>query len=230
MQAEIENTKQMEDNVKAKEEVKEFLENNRKKRKKSWWSSGLVQWCFSLIMAIALALFIRAYLFELVIVKGNSMDYTLETHQRLFVNKLAYTFSSPNHGDVVIIMVDREEPLAMQRGEEWMDQAIRNSLSGMEEADYVKRIVGLPWDHIQMIDGALYRNGERLYEPYAKGRTIPREFGEDLIVPEGYFFVLGDNREISRDSRDHGSFPESAIKGRATHIVYPFRQFGRIAR
>ena len=125
---------------------------------------------FLLLLVLAL-FFIRLYAFEPALVLGRSMEPTLRENNLVFVNKLAYRFSSPRRGDVVMFRTSNEPPLF-----------------------FVKRVVGLPGETVEMREGLLFVNGAAVEEPYAA-----RNFGwniEPLIVEERCVLVMGDNRAI----------------------------------
>jgi len=117
--------------------------------------------------------------------------------------RIVYPFGMPSRGDIVIVDA--------------------HDVSGKP---YVKRVVGLPGDRVAIHDGAVYVNGERLDEPYIHGiaTTRPGRYlraGNEQVIPDGYVFVMGDNRSNSRDSRDFGPVPISAIKGQVWLSLWP---------
>jgi len=176
-----------------------------------------VQWLLAIVIAIVLALLIRGFVFEQALVVGDSMQDTLFDGQRLIVFKTGYFFSPPKRGDIVI--------LKYQEGSfKYLP------IPDPNEIDYIKRVIGVPGDEVDIRDGSVYINGEKLDEPYAKGITEPIAYGIEfpLVVPENKVFVLGDNRENSSDSRQIGLIDFERIKGKAVFRVYPFNVFGSI--
>ena len=95
-----------------------------------------------------------------------------------------------------------------------------------EDEFLIKRVIGLPGDIVRSIDGELFINDKKIEEDYAKGETSDFE----VKVRKGEYFVLGDNREVSLDSRYFGSFERKQIKGKTTHILFPFNKFGKIEK
>lgn len=173
------------------------------------------QWVISLGLAIAIALFIRAYIFEPVLVSGHSMDNTLADGQRLFEYKLGYRFDSPKRGDIIVLKVKEGE----------------KSLVGLPdptEVDFIKRVIGLPGETIDIREDGVYINGTKLDEPYAKGKTFAISTKNPLQIPEGKVFVMGDNRERSSDSRvvEIGPIDIKNIRGRAALRIWPLNSFG----
>lgn len=171
------------------------------------------QWIISLGLAIAIALFIRAYVFEPVLVSGHSMDNTLADGQRLFEYKLGYRYSSPKRGDIIVLKVKEGE----------------KNLAGLPdptEVDFIKRVIGLPGETIDIRDDGVYINGTKLDEPYAIGKTLPQSSKYPMQIPEGKVFVMGDNRERSSDSRVIGLIDINNIRGRAALRVWPLNSIG----
>lgn len=136
---------------------------------------------------------------------GSSMVPTLEDGNQLITDKISYRFQEPERFDIIVFP---HEP---------MDEY------------YIKRIIGLPGETVEIADdGTIYINGEILEEEYGYGETTPQELDGPVELGEDEYFVLGDNREISLDSRYHdvGSIPRSIIIGRAWVRLYPFNEFG----
>jgi len=162
----------------------------------------IMEWIVSIIVAVALVLVIHNYIGQLVRVDGASMQPTLYTDQRVIVTKIPY-WSDENieRGDIVI-----------------------TKFPGSRE-NFVKRIIALPGDRIRVTDGVLYINDIAIDEPYIKEKMYS-DYTE-ATVPEGYYFVMGDNRNNSKDSRSSavGALPREMIQGRAYAILWPFVDF-----
>ncbi|HEX7058163.1 MAG TPA: signal peptidase I, partial [Bacilli bacterium] len=126
--------------------------------------------------------------------------------QRLIEDKITYRFYGPSRGDIVIV-----------HGPE-------------SDRRLVKRIIGLPGDVIDMRDGKLYLNGRELYEPYVKGKTYPNGMKLPYTVPAHKVFVMGDNREVSLDSRspEIGPIDLNSIEGKIIFRIWPLSKFGTI--
>lgn len=158
-----------------------------------------------LVVAFLIALALRNYCFDITMVEGLSMYPTLNSGDNLVTSKLSYLLSEPARGDIIVL----EAP-------------------DSPGDDYIKRIVGLPNDHLEIRDGRVYINGQLLEEPYLNG--LPTQGEEDLIIPTGYYFVMGDNRDESRDSRTDkvGLISRNSIVGKSVFRLYPFKDFGRL--
>lgn len=168
-----------------------------------------IEWIKSILLAIIIAVLIKTFIFNTTYVLGNSMYPTLHEKDRLFANKLPLYFSGPDRGDIVVL----EAPDA-------------------ENKDYIKRVIGIGGDTVAIIDGKVYLNGKILEEDYIEEGSYTHVYSENYWeVPEGYVFVLGDNREegASKDSRYFGCVPLESIKGIASFRYYPFNdRFGKI--
>lgn len=187
----------------------------------------ILKWILVIIVSVFIALVLRAYVFEWVIVQGQSMENTLYNRQVLFVNKIGYTLDPPKRGDIVVFEV-------VQGNFDYFP-AINNVpvlaslLPPKNEVDYIKRIIAVAGDKIDIIDGIVYVNDIPQKETYAKGTTKEKNTNKfPSIVPENKVFVMGDNRENSRDSREIGFVDVDKIKGKAAFRIRPFKEFGNI--
>ena len=151
----------------------------------------------ALIVIVALLL-IYYLIVQVFVVKGVSMDPNFADAELILVNRISYYFSSPHRGDSIVFV-----------------------FPGTKSDKYIKRIIGLPRERIQIRDNIIKINNERLEEEY-----IPQDFitsGEiDYRLKANEYYVLGDNRELSNDSRIWGPLSRSQIIGRAQAIFYPF--------
>jgi signal peptidase I len=194
------------------------VENNTPEPKKKSFSilKEILQWIEVIVIAVVIALLVRGFLFEPVEVIGQSMQDTLFTNQRLITYKLGYNFAPPKRGDIIVLE---------------FKEGVLNKLLPLpdpNEIDYIKRVIGLPGDELDLRDGAVYLNGVKLDEPYAKGITLKQSLDFPLKVPEKSVFVMGDNRQNSSDSRQIGFIAYSRIKGKAVFRIWPFKDFGNI--
>jgi signal peptidase I len=152
----------------------------------------------TILLALILFLAINA-LSARVRVENVSMRPTLEPGQFLLVNRVSYKLGKPHIGDIIVFHAP-----------------------GVSDLDYIKRVIGLPGDEVRIDNGSVYVNDHPLYEPYIS--EIPNYTGS-WTVPEGEYFVLGDNRNNSSDSHLWGFVPEEDVVGRALLIYWPFSDF-----
>jgi len=166
----------------------------RQKKQKS----ELREWVEAILITIIIAVLLRQFVFVFAKVDGTSMEETLKNGDRLLVSKITYYLSEPQYGDIVIIDVE---------------QSID---------DYVKRIIAKEGDTIEIKNSTVYRNGKALEEPYLTPGLEYNDFGE-VSVPQNCYFVMGDNRPVSRDSRypDIGFISEDKIDGKIIYRVWP---------
>lgn len=166
-------------------------------KKKNEW----VEWGKAIFIAILLAFFLRTFVFATSIVEGESMEPTLENGERVIFNKFIYLFGEPKRGDIIIIQ-----------------RPIKN---------YVKRVIALPGETVKMQEHHLYINGKKYEKTFISQDAINHtgNFGP-IQVPEDNYFVMGDNRAISKDSRNGlGFINEDTIIGRSEFVIYPFEEW-----
>lgn len=169
------------------------------KVKKKSWKRELLEWIITLCAAVLIALVIRTFIFEPVKVDGKSMNETLQNGEVMFVTKPEYIFGNPERFDIVIC--------------HYPDRKV----------NFVKRVVGLPGDIVEINNGFLIVNGETYPEEYITHR--PDYKMEPYTVPENMYFVLGDNRSNSNDSHIIGPITRDMIKGHVKQVVYPFSEW-----
>lgn len=177
--------------------IRDSLEGQEKEKKKSAIRE-LISWALVIVMSIGVALFLNGFVIVNARVTSGSMENTIMTGDRVLGLRFSYWFSEPQQGDIVIFKYPDDE-----------------------SQNYIKRIIGLPGDKVEIIEGLVYVNGELLNEPYLwempKGSFGPYE------VPENHYFMLGDNRNNSRDSRywNNKFVSDEQILGKAYWIYYP---------
>ncbi len=162
-------------------------------------------WLRDLVISLAISAFIIVFLYQPVKVEGTSMMPCLQDQERIFVNKFVYRLEPIERGDIVVFRYPRDP-----------------------SKSYIKRVIGVAGDHIRIDDGRVYVNGRQLNEdyvppPYEDDRSYP-----DVVVPPHSFFVLGDHRSMSNDSRDFGPVKESFIYGKAVFGYWPMDKLGRL--
>lgn len=160
------------------------------------------------IIIFLVVLLVQRFIIQPVEVNGSSMEPTLHNNNHVLLEKISYSLSEPKRFDVIVF-----RPYEYDK-----------------ELYYIKRVIGLPGETVQIMDSVIFINGERLDENYGlenviKGAGIA---GEKIVLGEGEYFVLGDNRNNSKDSRDPsvGVVKQDAILGRAWCTIWPFKDFG----
>ena len=207
-------------------------------------TKDIIEWIICILIAFVLAMLIRYYIGTPTIVKQSSMYPTLEQNQRLILNRWGRTTSQmPERGDIITFEAPSETYIASDDLENddviadysneptnWFNNFVYHVLEIGKES-YIKRVIGLPGDHVQIYDGKVYINGEELYEPYLQDgetTTMGVYAYSDLIVPENCVFAMGDNRDHSTDSRAFGCIPLEKIEGKVWIRFWPLNLFGKV--
>jgi signal peptidase I len=164
------------------------------------------------VFAVAIFLFIYLLIMQPHKIKGASMEPNFPDGEYLLTDKLSYRFNEPNRGDVIVF----EAP-------------------GQQGEEYIKRIIALPGEKVLIMKNQIIINGNLLNESYIpeKLRISPGSFikeGQEIIVPSNNYFVLGDNRPFSSDSRAWGTVSKEMITGRAWIIYWPINSLGKVEK
>jgi len=162
-------------------------------------------WLRDLIISLAISCFIIIFLYQPVKVEGTSMMPSLEDQERIFVNKFVYRIESIQRGDIIVFRYPRDP-----------------------SKSFIKRVIGLAGDRIQIDAGRVYVNGTAIDEDY-----VPRSYEDErsypeIVVPSDSYFVLGDHRSLSNDSRDFGPVGQTYIYGKAVFGYWPMDKMGRV--
>ena len=165
----------------------------------------LARWLRDVLISIAVSVFFIIFLYQPVKVEGTSMMPTLDDQERVFINKFVYRLESIHRGDVVVFRYPRDT-----------------------SKSYIKRVIALPGDRVRIEDGLVYVNDRPIAEDY-----VPRKYGDfrsyaETVVPEHSYFVLGDHRNLSNDSRDFGPVDETYIYGKAVFGYWPMAKLGTL--
>lgn len=161
-------------------------------------------------------------------VQQESMENTLYSDEKLIVDKVSYNFTTPKRGDIIIFFDNDEKGNILEEGYEYLKEIASISYNTDTRTRLVKRVIGIPGDEIDIRDGYVYLNGSILEELYVKGETYSRDKEFPIKVEEDTVFVLGDNREVSKDSRNFGLVNINQIEGKAVFRISPFNRFGFI--
>ena len=158
-------------------------------------------WAISILIALVIAFVIRYFIVELYLVDGPSMRPTLQSAERLVVNKFIYRFRAPERGEILVFRYPKDP-----------------------SRDFIKRVIAVPGDTIEIKDGRVFVNQQLMNEPYILSKT--RGDYPLTTIPEGHIFVMGDNRNNSEDSRfaDVGFVPYELVKGKAMMVFWPWDQ------
>lgn len=185
-------------------------------------------WIFSIVGAFLIVSLINSEVFARVLVQQKSMENTLYSNQQLIVDKLSYNFARPKRGDIIIFLEDEQRGTIIDDTFIFINNIKALFINTDKDIRLVKRIIGVPGDEINIKDGYVFINGEKLNEPYVKGETFSQELTIPITVPENKLFVLGDNRPVSKDSRAFGLINYYQVEGKAVFRVFPFNKIGAI--
>ncbi len=158
----------------------------------------------SVAIAVILAVIIRFFLFQPFYIPSGSMEPTLKPGDRIIVNKITYRFSTPERGDIMVFKYPRDP-----------------------ERDFIKRVVGLPGENIEIKDSIVYINKKQAPQPFLAPGISFANFGP-VKIPEGNYFMMGDNRNNSEDSRVWGTLPGENIVGKAMFKYWPLNRIGSV--
>jgi signal peptidase I len=167
--------------------------------------TGFGVWVRDLIISLAISAFIIVFLYQPVKVEGTSMMPSLEDQERIFVNKFVYRLEPIERGDIVVFRYPRDP-----------------------SKSYIKRVIGMAGDTIRIEAGQVYLNGEALDEDYVPMMYADVRSYPETVVPPHCYFVLGDHRSMSNDSRDFGPVNQSFIYGKAVFGYWPMDKLGRV--
>lgn len=160
-------------------------------------------WLRDLGVSAAISILIITFLYQPVRVEGTSMLPRLEDHDRLFINKFVYHIESIQHGDVVVFHYPRDP-----------------------QKSYIKRVIALPGDRLWIDHGQVWLNGKPLREEYVPDQYRDMRSMAEMVVPDGTYFMMGDHRSISSDSREFGPVERDLIYGKAVFIYWPAKDAG----
>jgi signal peptidase I len=172
---------------------------------RSYAHGHLGLWMRDILISVAASFLIITFLYQPVRVEGTSMQPELRDQDRLFINKFAYHFESISRGDVVVFHYPRDP-----------------------SKSYIKRIIALPGDTLSVDEGHVYVNGRRIAESYVPRRYQDARSVPETVIPPGDYFVMGDHRSISSDSRDFGPVNRDLIYGKAAFVYWPADNMGVI--
>jgi signal peptidase I len=160
-------------------------------------------WMRDLFFALLFSFFIILFVYQPVKVEGGSMEPGLEDQERIFINKLVYKFESIERGDIVVFRYPRDT-----------------------HKSFIKRVIGLPGDRIRISYGHVFVNDHQLPESYVPSDYLDARSFAEMVVPHNAYFVLGDHRSMSNDSRDFGPVMRGYIYGKAVFGYWPMEKLG----
>jgi signal peptidase I len=162
-------------------------------------------WLRDLVISLAISAFVIVFLYQPVKVEGTSMMPSLDDQERIFINKFVYHIEPIQRGDIVVFRYPRDPAKS-----------------------FIKRVIGVAGDRVRIVDGHVLLNGKLLVEDYVPGTYQDERSYSEIVVPPDSYFVLGDHRSLSNDSRDFGPVDVSYIYGKAVFGYWPMDKMGTL--
>ena len=206
----------------------------------------ILEWVYCIIIALVLAMLFRYFIGTPTIVKQESMYPTLIQDERLWLNRWGRTTKTlPKRGDIITFEepakikytaseIDESNPIAQYNDRTGLDWFIHNFLE-IGKRSYIKRVIALPGEHVEIKDGSVYIDGEKLDEPYLQDGIVTDLYVntngvgfDDFIVPENCVFAMGDNRNHSTDCRAFGCIPLEKIESTVAIRIWPLNKWGHV--
>ncbi|HEV2962455.1 MAG TPA: signal peptidase I [Candidatus Angelobacter sp.] len=163
----------------------------------------LYSWIRDLFFSIIVSLFIILFVYQPVKVEGGSMEPSLEDQERIFINKLVYRLEAIGRGDIIVFRYPRDP-----------------------RKNFIKRVIAIPGDRIRVTHGRVYLNGQLIQEPYVPEQYQDSRSAAEITIPADSYFVMGDHRTMSNDSRDFGPVARDLIYGKAVFGYWPVERVG----
>jgi signal peptidase I len=202
-----------------------------KEKKKQSPAASLIELVTIVAVALGLALGIQAFLIKPFRIPSESMVPTLAVGQRVLVDRVSERFGDPDRGDVMVFKPPRgadENACGVDKPE---SQPCPRPTKERSETNFIKRVVALPGERLKIVNNRVYVNGKRQDEPFVNAATPCDQFcnlEREITIPEGHYFMMGDNRGASADSREWGPVPKKWMIGKAFVTYWPPGKIGRL--
>ncbi len=202
----------------------------------------ILEWAYCIIIALVLAMLFRYFIGTPTIVKMESMYPTLIQNERLWLNRWGRTTKTlPKRGEIITFEepaeleyssseIDESNPIAQYEERTGLDRFVKEFLE-IGKRSYIKRVIALPGEHVQIKDGKVYINDQELEEPYLQSGIVTDVIGtgfDDFVVPENSVFAMGDNRNHSTDCRAFGCIPLEKIESTVAIRIWPLNKWGKV--
>lgn len=204
---------------------------------------NILEWVYCIVIAVVIAVLIKYFVGTPTVVRMSSMYPTLVQNDRLILNRIPrtmkktpkrgqiITFEAPSNSNIGLSVTDLDNPVAKYDNEptNWWGKFLYHVLEIGKES-YIKRVIALPNEHVEIRDGKVYVNEKELDEPYLSDDVITEATGVlvDFVVPEGCIFAMGDNREGSKDCRSFGCIPIERVESVFAIRFWPLNKFGKV--
>lgn len=208
------------------EETNKEPATEKKKRSKL---SFFVEFVIYIALILLCVFWVPEHVIQRTVVKGESMENTLQNKDSLLVEKVSYHFKEPSRYDIIVFYPYGKSGTEVPESMKDIMEIEDDSDTSEESELYVKRVFGLPGETIQIIGNDIYINGEKIEDEYAKNVMKDEDAGvasTPITLGEDEYFVLGDNRKVSLDSRELGPIKEKNIAGHVVLRIWPLKKFG----
>ncbi len=190
---------------------------------RSKWLSLAIEIGVLFLIALVIAIFLQAFAIKAFEIPTPSMEPTLMEGDKVLVERVTYHFGPPSRGDIIVFRFNPSDPANLTQGTNFLSRGLdllaeTMNITHRDSSPFIKRVIGLPGETVEMKDGYVYINGELLQENY---KLLRDNYSGKWVVPEGSVFVMGDNRPNSNDGRRWGFVPFGAIMGRGVAIWWP---------
>ena len=201
-----------------------------------------LNWLLSIFIAIVFVFFLKTFIGMPTTITGSSMVPTFYSNEKLILSTWSASFNqTPKRGTIITFEAPSEDIIkkldftnakaVYNEDSKNISEKLLYNVLGISKKSYIKRVIGLPGEHVQIKDGKVYINGEELEENYLSENVVTESTDgafTDLVVPEGTVFVMGDNRGASSDSRRFGCIPYDKIESKVCLRFWPLNRFGVI--
>ncbi len=185
----------------------------------------VIEWFLYLFSAFIIASILHTQVFAMTVVDQSSMEDTLIEGQKLVMERISYKIHEPVRGDIIVFLQDEETDGILERVKIFFNDISLKLKKQKREDRLIKRVIAVGGDELTIKGGYVYVNGEKMEEQYIKTLT-PNEMVSE-IVPEGYVYVMGDNRAVSKDSRYFGPINLDHIEGKVVFRLLPLNEMGK---
>ncbi len=217
------------------------MSSNEGTNKSEYFFKSVISIFKIIIIALMINIIIKAFLVRTYTVDSSSMETTLMVNDKLITQVVTKFFSKPKRGEIIVFVypetdIENSKQVLRRNPIDYMQYVLKYLGQGKmpidDEVEYVKRVIGLPGDTINIKNNTVYVNDQAIEEPYLDENVFTNTSGSVLsfpfTVPTGQYFVMGDNRENSSDSRAWGTVPEENIIGESIMVYYPFSHLGKL--
>ncbi len=211
---------------------KDSVDKDKQTKKSKINIKEIRSWILITLLAFLVVFIFGSKVYAKVPIDQSSMEKTLFSKNQVIEDIISYNFNDPERGDIIIFYPNEEKGSILKDFNRLFDNVIsafdKNTARIEKHQRYVKRVIGIEGDIIDIRDGYVFLNDEKLEEPYVKGLTAPNGCNLPVTVGKDELFVMGDNRKVSIDSRELGVIHKKQVEGKVIFRVYPLNKMGKV--